>query len=348
MTAEHQLDLVRRYPALYRLADDPPSPSSRGFAREGFAVCDGWFAIIDRLSAKLTADPALYAVQVKEKYGVLAFYLDVAEGLRPDRPSGRRPSRGHLTAPAGGLPLLSLHFSPEMSDELDAAVAEAREESSRTCEVCGEPGRMTESDTGWLAVRCDPCGALDDVKKACWRLEDVAATARGKIDPRVRARSRRKSASAIFAADAGAVDAAVLALRRKRYQGKLTEEEIARWFGNGPQTPVPKLLYSALWQQHPERMTLPRDERCVIESVLVYGTARQKAWVCEHYGRAEIVWYVRRQYGTFLRSREQVLEWVSRSTMYRWERWFPELREWWAQHGPRGEILPLKKQRRPR
>ncbi|HAW11813.1 MAG TPA: hypothetical protein DCX12_12345 [Chloroflexi bacterium] len=135
---------------------------------------------------------------------------------------------------------------------------------------------------------------------------------------------------------------------RKRYQGKLTEEEIARWFGNGPQTPVPKLLYSALWQQHPERMTLPRDERCVIESVLVYGTARQKAWVCEHYGRAEIVWYVRRQYGTFLRSREQVLEWVSRSTMYRWERWFPELREWWAQHGPRGEILPLKKQRRPR
>ena len=34
------------------------------------------------------------------------------------------------------------------------------------------------------------------------------------MNPRVRARSRRKSAFAIFAADAGAVDAATLALRR--------------------------------------------------------------------------------------------------------------------------------------
>jgi uncharacterized protein with HEPN domain len=177
MSAAHQLELLGRYPVLFRLANQDAEATPEPFAVDGFTVGDGWFGIIDRLAGELSADPDLFVIQVKEKFGLLRVYL---------RADNRRSTRGHLTAPASGSPLLSVHFSPEMSGRLDAAMARAVEESRRTCEVCGKPGKLAERSR-WLSVRCRPCAALDQIVRACGRLDNHLNkyTARGlRVVPR--------------------------------------------------------------------------------------------------------------------------------------------------------------------
>jgi uncharacterized protein with HEPN domain len=134
MSPVHQLELVERYPGLYRVADNPPIGMSSPFAREGFAVGDGWFRLIERLSAKMATDPELVVAQVKEKFGTLRFYLKLGANLRPDLRLAR-----------------------------DRAVRE----SAHTCEVCGNPGKLLTRWRGWLAVRCGPCHWLDDMVETC-------------------------------------------------------------------------------------------------------------------------------------------------------------------------------------
>jgi len=144
MSPAHTLELVERYPGLYRHADDKPVPSCEPFAREGFACGDGWFAIVDRLSAKLVADPNLVVSQAKEKMGLLTVYFNTSELA-----------------------------SPEIEAATDAALHDAREESRHTCEVCGELG--THKKRGHhVGVICVPCEWLDEIEEACRRLLDCA------------------------------------------------------------------------------------------------------------------------------------------------------------------------------
>jgi hypothetical protein len=129
MTVEHSMHLIESYPSLFRLADAPPVPSSRPFAREGFAVGDGWFAIISKLSAKLSADPNLVVSQIKEKFGLLRVYFEMS----PLPPS-------------------------EIEEATDIALAEAVAESRITCEWCGKPGKNERREDYWSA-KCDGCAA---------------------------------------------------------------------------------------------------------------------------------------------------------------------------------------------
>jgi hypothetical protein len=61
----------------------------------------------------------MYAVQVKEKYGTLRFYMSCE------------------------------------TDEIWQLIRETEKISSHTCEACGEPGIMR--GTKWFSVRCDKC-----------------------------------------------------------------------------------------------------------------------------------------------------------------------------------------------
>ncbi len=61
----------------------------------------------------------IYAIQVKEKYGTLRFYLNVD------------------------------------TQEIRDLIEEAEALSLRTCDCCGAPGRMRNMH--WFAVRCDKC-----------------------------------------------------------------------------------------------------------------------------------------------------------------------------------------------
>jgi hypothetical protein len=93
----------------------------------GFQCGDGWFEILWRLCVDLEPLVAeleketgerFEVLQVKEKLGTLRFYVS------------------HHT------------------DNIDERIAEAQGESSRTCEVCGQPG--TQRETGdWVRAVCD-------------------------------------------------------------------------------------------------------------------------------------------------------------------------------------------------
>ena len=139
MTAAHVLSLLERFPALYREAWATPSNAATPFARDGFDVSDGWFGIVERMSAKLAKDTASFVVQLKEKYGRLTVYFE------------REPS---------------VPQDPRLDAEMEAALDEAEAESERTCMVCGEPGK-NERRGRWVTVLCEPCVQLFEMSETC-------------------------------------------------------------------------------------------------------------------------------------------------------------------------------------
>ena len=133
MSPAHVLELLERYPSLYREAWTIPSNRACRFASDGFCIGDGWFGIVDRLSAKLSADPNLRVWQIKEKYGSLRVYLCDLD-TPPD---------------------------PKLDQATDTALDKAVKESIRTCEVCGKPGILARRQR-WISVRCKPCRQFDE------------------------------------------------------------------------------------------------------------------------------------------------------------------------------------------
>jgi len=123
VNAKNTAYLFGRYPVLYQGRKFPITQSLIPF---GIETGDGWFKIIDQLSADITLldeknGTTTIAVQVKEKYGGLRFYVE----------SG----------------------SDAVYDLIDAA----EEESLKTCEMCGEPGELR--GVGWVSTMCDKCWA---------------------------------------------------------------------------------------------------------------------------------------------------------------------------------------------
>jgi len=122
--------LVRDFPNLYR---DRHGRSRDTRMCDGFPR-DGWEPIIRRLSEKLepiARETGLRALQVKEKFATLRFYVGYEDGSR--------------IVPA----------------EVCAAIAVAERESARTCERCGAPGRLSRVG-GWYLTLCDVCRARED------------------------------------------------------------------------------------------------------------------------------------------------------------------------------------------
>jgi uncharacterized protein with HEPN domain/predicted RNase H-like HicB family nuclease len=136
MSPAHVLELIERYPTLYREARTVPTSRACRFAIDGFCIGDGWHALVDRLSKKLSADPSLHAWQIKEKFGSLRVHL-----CDQDTPS-----------------------DPRLRKAKNAALDRAIRESMRTCEICGRPGRLTRR-RGWVSVRCRPCLKADDAEE---------------------------------------------------------------------------------------------------------------------------------------------------------------------------------------
>jgi hypothetical protein len=124
MKPELDNELCTKYPLLY--ADRGSLPASTLMCY-GFACGDGWFDLIDDLSSKLETLIAAMpenvrskykAVQVKEKFGTLRFYMT--------------------------------HSTNEMEEIIN--VAEDR--SATTCDVCGLHGSLS-SDRSWIRTLCE-------------------------------------------------------------------------------------------------------------------------------------------------------------------------------------------------
>ncbi len=118
MDTEKQKYLHRNYPKLY--------PKNNYGGQLDFECQDGWFSIIDNLSQKLEnlinennseeEDFFSYAIQVKEKYGSLRFYMSYA------------------------------------TEEMFKLIDIAEKESKNTCEVCGKFGKL--NDGPWYQTLC--------------------------------------------------------------------------------------------------------------------------------------------------------------------------------------------------
>lgn len=104
---------------------------------------DGWFDLLYRLSEKLealiAAEPEEHrpcAVQVKEKFGTLRFYMS------------------------------------NSTDEMEDLIDEAEKESEVTCEYCGKPGRLR--GWGWIECMCDGCDSMSPAERMALRDEEYA------------------------------------------------------------------------------------------------------------------------------------------------------------------------------
>ena len=118
--------LYTRYPDIFADKDAPPTDSLMGF---GFCCGDGWFFIIDNLcrciqnhvewKRRTNPDFSVKAVQVKEKFGTLRFYID------------------------GG------------DEEVYGMIKMAECMSRNVCEVTGDIGSTKTS--GWWSTRSPEC-----------------------------------------------------------------------------------------------------------------------------------------------------------------------------------------------
>lgn len=107
--------LLATYPTIFRhIGDD-------------IAIGDGWFHIVDELCARLMRFPCeIAAIQVKEKFGGLRFYL----------------------APIDDCPTAYLK-------DIFGYVRDAESASFNVCEYCGKPGKT--SGRAWIKTLCEEC-----------------------------------------------------------------------------------------------------------------------------------------------------------------------------------------------
>lgn len=118
-----EVEIVKKYPTIFREVGMPETQSCMAF---GLAVGKGWLPLIDRLCAAIMEQDGhedVYAVQVKEKFGGLRFYVNSA------------PSAVH--------------------DLINAA----EDESFQTCEGCGTMEGVETGGKYWIKTYCSACRA---------------------------------------------------------------------------------------------------------------------------------------------------------------------------------------------
>jgi FAD/FMN-containing dehydrogenase len=159
--------LVRDFPKLFTDRNIGPRYTAMCW---GFDCGDGWEPIIRRLSAKLER-AGVVAVQVKEKFGGLRFYI---QGIDQPTSLGLRLRRifchllhlrwcGALWTWTWWKPgtLWRACDHPQAWDW----ISKAEDESYRTCERCGSPGRLRE-DRFWYKTLCHYHAFVSDKRYA--------------------------------------------------------------------------------------------------------------------------------------------------------------------------------------
>ncbi len=117
-------ELRKRFPDIFSLLGDEPTLVPRDVTIKAYGIeyPRGWHRLVVRLATSITnltpPDARPTCVQVKEKFGELRFYL-----------------------------------ADEAPDEVVAAIDAAKEESRKTCQECGRPGRIREIES-WLSTLC--------------------------------------------------------------------------------------------------------------------------------------------------------------------------------------------------
>ena len=129
MRKELEERLVARWPTWFRIKGD----IRHTLMPLGFQHLDGWFDILWRLckdleplvtEVELKTGRKFEVLQVKEKFGGLRFYTNQHTEIITER------------------------------------IAAAKLESTRTCEICGQPGTWRE-ENGWGRTVCATCSVSE-------------------------------------------------------------------------------------------------------------------------------------------------------------------------------------------
>lgn len=136
MKEELDKQLCDKYPKIFR---DRHGDMKETAMCWGFCCGQGWFDIIDDLCKKLQhlsdiSGVQIIAVQVKEKFGTLRFYITT------DSSSIKEGVDASI-----------------IRDLAEDAVSSATNQTQSTCEVCGEYGKLISTETKWLKTLCDKC-----------------------------------------------------------------------------------------------------------------------------------------------------------------------------------------------
>lgn len=193
MTPEYDQRLVERYPILY---------SQRGKSMMetcmcwGFETGDGWYDIIDRLSAELeTMNEEIVEDKKNDRRwlmgcALVAFFslgFTLVYGINFEvTGSANNPFLAVCVAIAGLVSLLNIlqirrksyvpieatqvkekfgtlrfyvDYGEEYADEIEKLIRQAENESAITCEDCGNPGKTRPG--GWIKTLCDDCVKKD-------------------------------------------------------------------------------------------------------------------------------------------------------------------------------------------
>lgn len=153
-------ELVERYPTLYQ--DYGGDPKQICMSR-GFEHGDGWFRIIEELSAKLDTiarkcEITIIADQVKEKFGTLRFYYGVSGLERVLELEENAEIRVVESETKAVLTMTIRSKSPKVEkiyQEIHSAIKDAEELTRKTCMFCGNAGSL-RTKLYWH-VSCDKC-----------------------------------------------------------------------------------------------------------------------------------------------------------------------------------------------
>lgn len=111
---------------------------------------DGWEPLIRRLSEKLET--------------LIQEYKD----SNPDVPDYELPRAVQVKEKFGGLRFYMSHYLGDLADVMVPLIMAAEEESLTICERCGAPGELRGRKSGraWILTLCDDCHTLGH--PSCW------------------------------------------------------------------------------------------------------------------------------------------------------------------------------------
>ena len=128
MKEELELQLVKKYPKIFRNYKGDPTKTCMAW---GMTCGNGWYDILDDVCKKLSKYDGVYAEQVKEKFGMLRFYMNIEEGV--------------------------YEKDPKIWTKLHKITGAAEMKSASVCEDCGGPSNGVKSFNGWLHGICETC-----------------------------------------------------------------------------------------------------------------------------------------------------------------------------------------------
>jgi len=134
--------LQNKYPQILKNLGGDPSETCMSWMHGGISVGDGWIPLLEELFAFCqfhhdnNGYPQLVADQIKEKFGTLRFYY-------------------HFDDCTSETSKWAKKFGGRTAEYLEGACAFAESMSSKVCESCGKPGRLTGKH--WKVTTCEEC-----------------------------------------------------------------------------------------------------------------------------------------------------------------------------------------------